>query len=640
MKKLIKFAYTAVLGVAILATAACTDEYSYDSIAPESGQEVFFPTTNASSVSLNMAEGTQTFNVPITRIKAAEPLTVGISMQVAKNSTLFSVPSTVTFAAGESVANIPVSYNATELGYENPDTLTISIADPTATTPYGANTYKCIVMVPSPLELLGTGSFTDNFWFEETAPVQIYQNTLNPNEFRVMDPFAMCTKYSACTGNQSPYVTLTVLQPGETLAGVEITQNDLVYFSSMNTGYLHSSYGAEIWLHHPAAFSSLRTESAWTYSKVIEYQENGLPGRVQLAPYYYMDGVGGWNNTQSKDIVIIDFPGYVARDYTLGLSYSGVFTDAQGVVFAEGIATLGEDATDARAVVVPADADPEAVADAILAGDLEYTSVAAGQIRVPIEEGLTGKLQIVVVVVDDNKVRAIDSAFFEYYGGGKNPWESLGMGLFTDDFVYPLYTESGASATYQVEIQANTEEPGLYRLVDPYGPNHPYYQYADSYKSASIEVNATDPDGVYFFQQSTGLDLGDGEMSILTEGGSYYEYYGPDYYETLKNYGYFGKLEDGVITFPSFNKKDDAGEVQFTYQGWVVFPDESAYRMGRNGELKIVLPSAVTASARKAAASQAKARNFESRLKGSIKPEKRTKRSYCNVVTSHLLLTD
>ena len=39
--------------------------------------------------------------------------------------------------------------------------------------------------------------------------------------------------------------------------------------------------------------------------------------------------------------------------------------------------------------------------------------------------------------------------------------------------------------------------------------------------------------------------------------------------------------------------------------------------MGRNGELKIVLPSAVPAAARLAAQSQAKARNFEKRLKGN-----------------------
>lgn len=614
MKKFIKFAYAAMVGVAVLATTACTEEYSYDSIAKESGQEVFFPTTNASSKSLEMGEGNMTFEIPVSRVKTNEALTVNITSSVAQHPNLFSIPSSVSFAAGQAETTIPVTYNAAELGYEAPDTVKVAIADDAAVTPYGAKEYSVAVLIPAPLKLLGTGSFTDNFWFEEGNDVQIYQNTLNPNEFRVMDPFAMCAQYAACTGNQSEYVTLTLLQPGETLAGVNITKSDLVYFSSINTGYFHSSYSQEVWLHHPAAFSSLRNEGAWVYSKVVDYQENGLPGRIQLAPYYYMDGVGGWNKTSENNVVVIDFPGYTPKDYTLEMEYFGVLTDLAGMPNAAINLTLGEDVSDARAIVMSADVDDDAVADAIAAGDIEAVAVEAGTQYIPIAEGLTGKLKVIVVVLEEGVVKAMTSAYFEYYGGGANPWESLGIGLYTDDLVYPLYTEDGSSATYEVEIQENTDEPGLYRLVDPYGANFPYYPYAVSYTSSAIEVNATDADAVYILEQSTGLNLGDGEISILTEGGNYYAYYGPDYYDALKTNGYFGKLVNGVITFPSFNKKNDAGEVQYTYQGWASLAGTGDYRMGRNGELKIVLPSAVSAGARAKARAHAKARSFEKNL--------------------------
>ena len=287
----------------------------------------------------------------------------------------------------------------------------------------------------------------------------------------------------------------------------------------------------------------------------------------------------------------------------------------------------GPDVTEISSIVVEASADPSAVADAIAAGDVEATvSEIADQIYVPVTEGLTGKLQIVSAVIVDGEVKSVANAPFEYYGGAASPWESIGIGLYTDDMVYPLYTEDGSSATYEVEIEENKDYPGLYRLVDPYGPNFPYYAYAKSYTSAAIEVDATDPEAVYIFEQTTGLDLGDGEISILSEGGNYYAYYGPDYYDALKTNGYFGKLENGVITFPSFNKKNDAGEVQYTYQGWASLAGTGDYRMGRNGEWKIVLPEAVTASARAKAAKRAMARSFAHHLNAFDKTKSRVKK--------------
>ena len=312
-----------------------------------------------------------------------------------------------------------------------------------------------------------------------------------------------------------------------------------------------------------------------------------------------------------------------------------MFTDLSGNVFAQAIVELGDDATNVKAVVIEADADPEAVADAIAAGELEAYDVTSGIINVPIPEGLSGKLQIVLVVLDEEgAVKTISASPFEYYGGAASPWQSIGIGLYTDDLVYPLYTEDGSSATYEVEIQENTDEPGLYRLVDPYGPNFPYYPYADSYTSSYIEVNATDPEGVYIFEQSTGLDLGNGLISILSEGGNYYDYYGPDYYDKLKSLGYFGKLENGVITFPSFESKNDAGEVQYTYQGWASLAGTGDYRMGRNGEWKIVLPEAVSSAAR---ARAAKANTFARHLNAYKNVDRKQTRKQIKVLMNRMI---
>lgn len=591
------------------------DDYKWASV---SGDQVYFSSLLGSSVDLE--DNGSSFTIPLKRINKDNSATIQIESEidsVAQANGIFSVPSSVSFDAGSDVANIVISYDRSKLDYDDyyPFTLKIAESDMASSTPYGQTSYSFEAGVPAPLKLLGRGTFEDAFWFEETSEVQIYQNTLNPNQFRIMDPFG--PMYSKLDENKSPYATITLLQPGDVVGGVTITQKGLVYFDDLCTGYFHSSYSADVYLLHPSRFTSMAAESYFLKSKVIGWQDNGLPGQIQLAPYYYMFGVGGWNNTGEDGVVVITFPGYVPLDLSAELTYHGIFTDPSQAVFAMATAELGEDVKDARAVVVPQDADAEAVADAIAAGELEATPVENGTIYVPIPEDLSGKLQLILVVLNEGEVKALKTASFEYFGGGKNPWQSLGMGLFTDDLVYPLYTKENPSTTYEVEIQENTEEPGLYRLVDPYGANFPYYSYAKSYASSAIEVDATDPNGVFIFEQSTGLDLGDGEISILTEGGNYYAYYGPDYYDKLKAAGYFGQLKEGVMTFPSFEAKDkETGEVLYTYQGWTSIDGDGDYRMGRNGELKIVLPSAVTATARAAAKAQAKARDFEQRLKG------------------------
>ena len=602
--KLNKF-FLGLLGLSAMVMTSCSDSDDYQWASITGGDQVYFSNTLPTTLNLSMSE--TKFTIPVNRVTTTNAATVNISLTSDDN--FLSAPSSVSFPAGASTADLVVTYDPQALGYDNFKKAVFKITDESQTNAYGYSTYSISAGIPSPYKSLGKGVYLDDYYFGASSSVTIMQNQENKNAYRIMAP------YKSITGGGDDYLEITLLQPGNKVGDVTITQSGLVLFKSFNTGYHHSTYDADIWIHHPSAFKSLQNESSWLYSKVIAYKEDGTPGQIQLAPYYYMDGVGGWNATQGDGNIVITFPGYAPKDMSAEIEYLGVLTDVTGAASAAVNLTFGADVADARAIVVSADADADAVADAIAAGDVEAIPVTEGTNYVAIGEGLTGKLMVVLVILDEGAVKNVSTINFEYYGGGVNPWESLGIGLFTDDLVYPLFTEDGSSATYEVEIEANTDEPGIYRLVDPYGASHPYYQYAESYTKSSIEVNAADPDGVYILEQSTGLDLGEGLMSIVTEGGDYLAYYGSDYYDRLKGAGYFGKLKDGIITFPSFERKNDAGEVQYTYQGWVLM-GESGYRMGRNGELKIVLPSAVPAAARLAAQSQAKARNFEKRLKG------------------------
>lgn len=597
-----------LLGIATL-FAACKenedDDYKW---ATASGEQVFFSNELASKVELDT--NAVVFNIPVKRINAGGAITVPI--QCVDTFGVFTYPSSVSFDAGQTESFIPVGYNGKDrvnFPYDKFMDITISLGDSaTYSTPYGKSIYAFKAGVPAPLKLIGVGKFADNFWFEAESEVEIYQNTLNPNEFRIMDPFTpMYSKLS----EQEPYVTVTVLQPGQTIYGVTITQKDLVYYPDINTGYWHSSYGAYVYMLFPGRFTNQQSEADWAHNRVLSWQDNGLPGQIQLAPRYYMFGVGGWNQSSQDGVVMITFPDYVPKDYKVNLfSFAGVLTEPDGSVYAVGETELGADCTaeNTFAVVVPADADPAAVADAVAAGELEATPVETGYYKVPIGDQ-TGKLQVVLVVVEKGAAKVVESMPFEYYGGGDNPWNSLGMGLYTEDFISSVF---GADPiTYPVEIEENKETPGLYRMLSPYGEAFPYNEEGDWDTSTTynIEVNAEDPDGVYIDLQPTGVDWGYGAISIISQGARYLGNYE---FDVVKSKGLLGTLKDGVITLPTFDATGSDGN-PFVYQGLTVMGG-SGYYGCTNGAFKLVLPEAVPASAKQKFAAQKKARIFERHL--------------------------
>ena len=322
----------------------------------------------------------------------------------------------------------------------------------------------------------------------------------------------------------------------------------------------------------------------------------------------YQDGA--FYNANSNGMFMMLMPGVKLADYSAEVEYAGLFINPEGETFALGDLALGADVTNAKAVLLSADADPAAVADAILAGDIEATDVEAGRIQLPITEGLTGKLRIVVVVIEDGDLKSVTSDTFEYYGGGANPWKSLGIGYFTDDIVVPLFTEAGESYTYEVEIQENSDTPGLYRIVNCYAPVAEAFEVDGG--NQNIDIHAESANAVYILDQPIGLDFGYGSMSIETVAGYHVATYGFDAVmaETPEE---FGTLADGIITFPVIEKETSSGDL-VNMQVWLNMGG-SSYFGGMNSEFQIVLPNA-TESARAQARSMAKATNFAIRLNG------------------------
>ena len=615
MNKIFKSALIAVVATMGLTMTSCVNKYEYDA-ASASGQQVYFDKV-ASKISLS--KDATSFNVQVRRIATDEAATIALTST--DESGIFTIPGSAAFAAGENVATITIGYNPDVLEYDDFKPITLALADADNTTPYGDAKISFAAGIPSPFVTIGKAKFMDSWMYDDQTyfDVVLQQNEINPDIYRLVNPYDEILEeggYSPNYVNKGPseYLTFQLRHPGEEIGGAILTRSNLVTFEPFRTGYYISNYDSgdadgEVWGFHVSDdmfHSSWHVEAAYLKSYVAAYQEDGTPGQINLAPWYYIPGVGGWNKSQEDKQIEILFPGFTPADYSAEMVYSGIFTDAAGSVFAVANLTLGADAETVKAVVVEGTADAAAVADAIASGDLEATDVKGGRIEVPIPDDLTGAIQIIVVVLDGENVKNVVAVPFEYYGGGKNPWQSLGTGYLTDDFVVTMFyetydeaTETGTvyePKTYEVEILENTDEPGAYRIVDAFKGVTSYLK-SLTYESANLDVNATNPDAVYIETQSTGLFDGSDEIAIASYGG----YSG--------NVNYMGKLVDGVITFPVLQTK--SGTI---FQG-IVFFGTSGYYTGSNGAFKIVLPSAsagVKAKAKRAAA----AADFEHRLNG------------------------
>ena len=613
--------------IALAGFTACSDDKDYQWASVPAGDQVYFskdlPTQQA------LSKKASSFTIPVNRVKTDAATTVNISLTSEDN--FLTAPSSVQFAAGQATADLVINYDPEALVYDVFKEASLAITTEGVTTPYGAATYKFTAGALSPFATLGKGTLVEDYLWGYSCSVTIAQNQENKNVFRVYGASAPVEN----GGETSAYLELTVCQPGETYRGVTVTQNDLVYFADYNSGYHHSSYDADVMFYHPSKFTNTNPEEFWLHNRVLAYQEDGTPGQIQLAPRYYMEGVGGWNQSQNDGVIVITFPGFQPKDYSATLAAQGVFTDLSGNVFAQAIVELGDDATNVKAVVIEADADPEAVADAIAAGELEAYDVTSGIINVPIPEGLSGKLQIVLVVLDEEgAVKTISASPFEYYGGAASPWQSIGIGLYTEDFVCSIFGLD--PVTYEVEIEENNDTPGLYRMIYPYDGKFPYNEAGDWDASATynVEVNAEDPEGVYILPQSIGIDWGHGAMAIASMGGYYLA--GGKSFDEVKAAGYFGTLVNGVITLPVLETTgSDGNPIQF--QG-ITYMGTSGYYGGGDGAFKLVLPEAVSSEARaRAAKANTFARHLNAYKKVDMKQLKALKNRMARVVRDNMI---
>ena len=164
-------------------------------------------------------------------------------------------------------------------------------------------------------------------------------------------------------------------------------------------------------------------------------------------------------------------------------------------------------------------------------------------------------------------------------------WKQLGTGTFCDDMISVISPDY--LATWNVDIEESESQPGMYRLVNPFGNgNCPYFESA--FNGGDLVIDATDPEHVWIPYQEMGFAAGSwGSVSISCMNGLMI-YSGVFTLEDLIEFEcLFGTLSDGKITFPF----DDMYHLQVALSNYL----EGVPADGNtNGKFLVTLPSSAS----------------------------------------------
>lgn len=527
MKNLFKSSFMAIAAV-VLSFCACTEP------AEEAPAQVYFPKENGGRVEI--AIDAMSFDVALNRVgegaSASVPVTV---MADSLAAAWFEFPAVVEFAnASKSAVYTVTLKEGAVLEYDRFAKITLSIAGEYAAA-LGNALYSFEVGVPAPWsewEKMGEGTYYPSvYWSGEQEGLSVYYRECLANE----------TDAQFCIQGIENTMNLTVEYDRLTGACQVLPQ----YAA---TNYKYGQVTVSDVLHSPVpVVRNADDESPCTYD-----EEKGL-FTFNLAYVVSIQWGGNADESFGCGIEKFQLDGFVKldADYSFAMQFRGHYIDADGVDNAVISVSKGADVGGCLMAVVAADNNTDATVQGMLAGNVPCdTLIAGGFYACPMTASGNYKAVAITYSAEGEVIEPHTVEFEFWVAADSNPWKSLGYAKYTDDVIAPLL--GAAVPAYYVQVLESKEQPGLFRLVDPYGPLFPMYQSAESYKDGSyIEIDATDPQGVWIVGwQSTGFYALDyGHLSITSDAWYQANELGATK-DDVKEVGYCGTYTNGVITFP------------------------------------------------------------------------------------------
>ena len=293
------------LGMATLFAACDTDNEAaiYNGVSSETGQGISFATSKLRAVSVPSTA--PEFQVSIFRSNTQGDYTGKVSATGTidgKEADCFTV-SDFTFKSGEAKSSITVNVAELEIG----KILALTLAFTDSLNMGYTNNEKLTVNVNVEYNWvsLGTGTFVDAWATGSDANpdgVEAKVEILKAEGFdryRIVAPYKEYLKSPQGAADWGD----NWIDVNKSIDPLELWVEDgLVFYEDFPVGLNYQGdSGQPIYGCHPWGWSSMQDPSFWAHNK--------MEGKViQLAPYYYINGVGGWNYTQYDGVVIITLP--------------------------------------------------------------------------------------------------------------------------------------------------------------------------------------------------------------------------------------------------------------------------------------------------------------------------------------------
>jgi hypothetical protein len=281
-----------IFGMAIVAAAlftSCNKDVEGAIYNGQNNAGVSF--TAATLAAVEVPASNPVFEVEIVRGNTAAAATGSVTASLKAGSTVISgvTVSDFNFAAGENATTVKVNIEPLEVGVQG--TLTLALSDADASI--GAvKTATLKVSKAYEWVSLGKATFVDAFVGATGNPEVLKADGFE--RYRVMAPYeewrvspeAQADSWTAASS--APFIELWV-------------EDGLVYFDTFFVGLNYDGDKSQpILAHHASDF--MDGVSNFKFSKFLDAKT------IQLAPYYYIDGLGGWNYTQKNGIITITLP--------------------------------------------------------------------------------------------------------------------------------------------------------------------------------------------------------------------------------------------------------------------------------------------------------------------------------------------
>lgn len=557
-----KFLKYSLIGALVLSGAlcSCSDDDDYAPGAAATGNEVYFSTDEPSSI--DIPDQATSISVNVNRVKTSDALTVNVTGAVLDSegnpADAFTLSPSVSFAQGQAVAPYTIAVDFSKVVPDEEYYLNLKLDS--ETTPYGAPVAEfALVYAPwtewAPVtDEIGVYTITQYTGLTVDVPVLKRTSAIDPNRVE----YAVCDLYYDDPDEKAgPLINYVFAMDLSKTIEVDGVKCPLVSMTPCPFTFYENGDGSQNYFQLYDVRSWLINVVGRSESTVDSYMASKNWGQSYYNPEtgtFAVDMALAGTKVPAGSAYGIGYeylqlPGF--KSYTIKMDYTGNYVDAAGTEYAIVSAVKSEDVQSFVYDLFPGELSEDEIKSAVEEIKANEELLTVNQAPANLAFALTepGAYTVVAVGSADGEYVCEAAYTFNFESVKVNdPWTTLGYCEYTDGIVNSAFNIP--TLTFDVEIQESDEIPGYYRLVDPYKEMSTMFKGAEYLKGKHyIYIDAQNPDQVSIEESYFGLDLGYGEMGVISL--SAYALNKGISAEVIAAKGWFGSLKDGVITFPA-----------------------------------------------------------------------------------------